>query len=106
MGDDIWRSEDEYLHYDLLLYTFIGVTFMAEGICEFRVWSKAMLAEEDIDALRPFLRVAYVNAKTFLAKFRKLGGPNWAETIFGSDITMRAFDELYDEWKQRNSDHY
>jgi hypothetical protein len=77
MKDNIWRDQDEYLYDDLLLFTIIGATYMEEGVTEFSEWSKAMLAEnDDTDDLRPFLRVAYVNAKTLLPKFRKLGWDN------------------------------
>jgi len=92
MEDNIWRDRDEYLHYDLLLFTLIGVTYMEEGVTEFSAWSKAMLAEDDSGDLRPFLRVVYVNSKTLMAKLRELGGPNWGNVI-GSEMD-KALDEL------------
>ena len=104
MKDNVWRDQDEFLHHDLFLFTFIGLTYLAEGVTEYSAWSKTMLAENDnIDDLRPFLRVAFVNAKILLARFRKLGGPNWAEDI-ETEMDM-AFDELDDDWKQRDSDY-
>ena len=44
---------------------------MAKGVTEFSAWSKAMLAEEDSESLRPFLRMVYANSKTLLEKTRK-----------------------------------
>jgi hypothetical protein len=46
MKDNVWRGEDEYLHYDLFLFTIIGATYMEEGVTEFSAWSKVMLAEK------------------------------------------------------------
>jgi len=105
MEDNVWRDHDADLHHDLLLFTFIGVTYMEEGVTEFLAWSEKMLAElakMDADGLRPFLRVEYVNSKALRAKFRKVGGPNWGDHIV--DDIFRAFDDL-DERKKRNSDY-
>jgi hypothetical protein len=74
--DNVWRDQDEYLHKELFLFAIIGATYMEEAVTEFPAWSKTMLAEDDTDDLRPFLRVVYVNAKTLLEKFRKLGWDN------------------------------
>jgi hypothetical protein len=58
------RSEDEYLHDELLDFTIIGASYIAKGVTEFSAWSKAMLAEKATESLRPFLRVVYANSKT------------------------------------------
>ena len=73
MKDNIWRSEDEYLHDELLDFTIIGAAYLAEGVTEFSAWSKAMLAEDDSGGLRPFLRVVYADSKILLEKFREIG---------------------------------
>jgi hypothetical protein len=73
MKDNVWRGEDEYLHYDLFLFTIIGATYMEEGVTEFSAWSKVMLAEKNSEDLRPFLRVVYANSKTMQETFRKIG---------------------------------
>ena len=73
MKDNVWRSEHEYLHDDLFDLTIIGAAHMANGLTQFPAWSKAMLAEEGSEDLRPFLRVVYDNSKTLLETCRKLG---------------------------------
>jgi hypothetical protein len=73
MKDNVWRSEDEYLHDNLLDFTIIGAAHMNHGLTQFPAWSKAMLAVENSEDLRPFLRVVYANSKTLLEKCRKLG---------------------------------
>ena len=68
MKDNVWKSEDEYLHDELLVFTIIGARYLAKGVTEFSAWSKAMLAEKHSEDLRPFLRVVYANSKTLLER--------------------------------------
>jgi hypothetical protein len=36
MKDNVWRSEDEYLHDEFFLLTIIGATYMEEAVTEFQ----------------------------------------------------------------------
>ena len=73
MKDNVWRDQDEYLHDQLFDFTIIGANYMDKGVTEFSAWSKAMLAVEGSEDLRPFVRMVFANSKTLLEKFRKLG---------------------------------
>jgi hypothetical protein len=65
------KSEDNYLHDELFDLTIIGASHMAKGFTDFSAWSKAMLAEEGSESLRPFLGIIYINSKTLLERTRK-----------------------------------
>lgn len=41
---------------------------MAHGLTDFSTWSKAMLAEEGSESLRPFLRMIFANSKRMLER--------------------------------------
>jgi hypothetical protein len=73
------NNEEQYLHDDLFNFTIIGAAHMAHGLTEYSAWSKAMLAEEGSQSLRPFLRMIFVNSKIMLERARK---------IFGDDGTI------------------
>jgi len=45
---------------------------MACGLTEFSAWSKAMLAEEGSESLRPFLRMIFANSKDMFERIAKL----------------------------------
>lgn len=60
------NAEDEYLHDELLDFTIIGAAHMAHGLTQFPAWSKAMLAVEGTESLRPFLRMIFCNSKIML----------------------------------------
>jgi hypothetical protein len=82
MEDNVWRDQDDYLHYDLLLFTIIGVTFMEEGVAEFSAWSKAMLAEDDSGARRIRRRLSAPSGSQSLPlllsfKMKQRGGVVW-----------------------------
>jgi hypothetical protein len=66
------NAEEEYLHDELFDFTIIGAAHMAHGLTQFSAWSKAMLAEEGSESLRPFLRMIYINSKTVLERTQKL----------------------------------
>ena len=68
MKDNFWGDQDDRLHDELLDFTIIGASYLAEGVSEFSAWSKAMLAEKHSESLRPFLRVVYANSKTLLER--------------------------------------
>jgi hypothetical protein len=53
-------------------FTIIGAAHMAHGLTQFSAWSKAMLAEEASESLRPFLRMIFVNSKNMLERTRKI----------------------------------
>ncbi len=65
------ENEDQYLHDELFDFAIIGASHMAKGVTEYSAWSKAMLAEEGSESLRPFLRMVYANSKTLLEKTRE-----------------------------------
>jgi len=66
------KNEDRYLHDELFDFTIIGASKLAHGVTQFSAWSKAMLALEGSESLRPFLRMIYINSKAILERTRKL----------------------------------
>jgi hypothetical protein len=66
------NTDDKYLHDEIFDFTIIGASLMAKGVTEFRAWSKAMMALEGSESLRPFLRIVYFNSKTILKRMRKI----------------------------------
>jgi hypothetical protein len=61
-------SAHDQLHDELLDFTIIGASHMAHGLTDFSTWSKAMLAEEGSESLRPFLRMIFANSKRMLER--------------------------------------
>jgi hypothetical protein len=62
----------EQLHDELLDFTIIGASHMANVVTRFSAWSKAMLAEEGSESLRPFLWMIFVKSKIMLEQTRKI----------------------------------
>ena len=58
-----WDDGQEQLHDELLDFTIVGAYHIACGLTEFSAWSKAILAEEASESLRPFLRMIFANSK-------------------------------------------
>jgi hypothetical protein len=67
-----WDDGQEQLHDELLDFTIVGAYHISRGLTEFSAWSKAMLAEEDSESLRPFLRMIFANSKDMFERISKL----------------------------------
>jgi hypothetical protein len=69
-------STDKHLHDDLLDWAIIGASHMANGITDFRNWSKAILADEGSESVRAFLSVIFENAKKILERTETILTPS------------------------------
>jgi hypothetical protein len=67
-----WDDGQEQLHDELLDFTIVGAYHISRGLTEFSAWSKAMLAEEGSESLRPFLRMIFANSKDMFERISTL----------------------------------
>jgi hypothetical protein len=67
-----WDDEQEQLHDELLDFTIVGAYHISRGLTEFSAWSKAMLAEEYSESLRPFLCMIFANSKDMFERISTL----------------------------------
>jgi hypothetical protein len=72
MKNNVWDDGQEQLHDMLLDCTIIGASHIAHGLTDFSAWSKAMLAVEGREWVRPFLRMIFANSKDMFERISKL----------------------------------